>query len=78
MWAWKYETRMTDAQNGEARIRLQAVSLETATPARQWIHAEVLTPWDTSQNLKTTRLASLEVLQIQLREEIARLQSLPE
>jgi len=37
-----------------------------------------LTPWDTSQNLKTTRLASLEVLQIQLREEIARLQSLPE
>src|SRR6185369_8486007 len=26
MWAWKYETRMTDAQNGEARIRLQALS----------------------------------------------------
>jgi hypothetical protein len=78
MWAWNYHTLMTDAQNGEARIRLNAVALETATPARQWINAEVLTPWDTSQSLKTTRLASLEILQIQLREEIARLQSLPE
>jgi hypothetical protein len=78
MWAWKYETRMTDAQNGEARIRLQAVSVDTGAPGRQWIHAEVLTPWNTGQSLKTTRLASLEMVQIQVREEITRLQSLLE
>jgi hypothetical protein len=63
------EDRTLPHSPGEAAFCI----VDTGAPGRQWIHAEVLTPWDTGQSLKTTRLASLEMVQIQVREEIARL-----